>query len=640
MNSATKTVYFGIAFVCLVSCMCVWADVPAKQVPLKTETHLETEKRAKAARKVRAREELQIEQLILPEDTTPCFDVKEFRINGNVLIKTEKLLKDLPLVYNDSEKTLGEAESGDLYDLRVIHDIIARSGQAHRVSIRTMNGLTKYILRVYNECGYRGIYVYVPAEAVWDATQPVLKDEVLVIEVLEAKVSDIGTTYHKYEPDSLERIPYRKLEEGEKGFLRESFIYDKSPVQIGQVVNEKELGDFINLLNLNPDRYVSAIISRGKTSDTLGLGYDIYERCPWHIYVQADNSGSDERKWNPRIGVVNTNLTGRDDKIAAIYQGPLYAHPTDPFIKNYSIFGSYEFPVFTPRLRLNLYAGRSNFDIDTDDAGGINFLGNGEYYGGLLRFNVFQADGWFFDFTGLLSHEESRSAPSIGPEYDIGMNLWGAGVDIHNSDEMSNTSLTFNRIKSFNASSKADFQDARPNSDPDFIIYTASASHSRYLEAEKIQRVSGIVRIIEPSERLIPAKMTTFGGLYSVRGYEENEIVADGGLLVSAQYEYDLVKYFESKNKSQETESTEIRAGKSWLTKLALLAFTDYGRAKMKQPLSTEQGIEKLSSVGLGIAVTIKDNFDAGIYYGFPLRSTIETEKGKGRWNFNFVYRF
>ena len=639
-NYATRTTCFSLAFLCLASFVCVSADVPAKQVPLKTEAQLEMEKEAEAAQKVKAKEHLQIEQLNLPEDRTPHFDVKELRINRNTLISTEKLLKDLPLVYNDSEKSLEEAESKDLYNLRVIHDIIAQPGQAHRVSTRTMNGLTKYILRVYNKLGYRGIYVYVPAEAVQDGAKPVLKDGVLVIEVLEAKVSDIGTTYHKYDPDSLETIPYRDLEEGEKGTLSESIFLDWSPIKVGQVANEKELDDFINLLNLNPDRYVSAIISRGKTSDSLGLGYDIYERSPWHFYVQVDNSGTKERRWSPRIGIINTNLTGRDDRITAIYQGPLDSHPTDPFIKNYSIFGSYEFPVFTPRLRLNLYAGHSNFDLSTDDAGGMNFLGGGDYHGGILRFNVFQAGGWFFDVTGSLSHEESRITPSLGTKANVEMDLWGTGIDIHRSDDISTTSFTFNRAESFGGSSKDKFNDSRTDADPDFTIYTASAAHSRYLEKEKIQRISGSFRMISSGERLVPAKMTTFGGLYSVRGYEENEIVADGGILVSAQYEYDLVKHFESKQKAPEAESGGMKTEKPWLTKLALLTFTDFGRAKIKHPIATDKRIQKLSSVGVGIAATIGDHFDAGIYYGYPLRSTDDTDTGNGRWSFNLVYRF
>ena len=74
----------------------------------------------------------------------------------------------------------------------------------------------------------------------------------------------------------------------------------------------------------------------------------------------------------------------------------------------------YDVPLWTPRLRLNLYGGRSEFDID--GGGGIDFLGNGYFYGGKLRFNAFQEDGWFFDLTTSLSREKSKVTTSLFPQ--------------------------------------------------------------------------------------------------------------------------------------------------------------------------------------------------------------------------------
>jgi len=698
-NYTTRTIYSGLVFLGLAPFAFVSADVPAKKIPVRTEDRLDIDKEDQAAQKIRAERDLQIEQLNLPQDDTVRFEVKQLRINGNTLISTEDLLNNLPLVYDDSHVSLQEAEANlkseldknkaqrkaeykrksaeaggqerdklydkyqkdiekleadyatelprlekrarqNLYDLREIHNVIEHPGRTFQISTRTMSGLTKYFLSVYRDHGYAGIYVYVPAKAVQDGTKPVLKDGVLVIEILEARVSDTTMNYRRYDPASPEAVPYTDLKEGQKPVINESVFLEWSPVKIGQVINQKQLDTFINLLNLNPDRYVSAIISRGKTPDTVNLGYDVYERQPWHFYIQADNAGSDERQWSPRLGIINTNLTGRDDRITAIYQGPLYSHPVEPFLKNYSVYGSYDFPVFTPRLRLNLYAGHSNFDVFTDDAGGIDFLGGGDYHGGILRFNIFQTDGWFFDVTGSLSHEESRISPSLGTKSDVEMDLWGTGFDIHRSDDISNTSFSFNRVESFDGSSEDKFNDMRQDADPDFTIYTASAAHSRYLDPEKIQRISGSFRLLSANERLVQAKMTVFGGLYSVRGYDENEIVADEGILASLQYEYDLVKHLEAADKADETDSPTGQTEKPWLRKAALLVFTDYGRAEIKHPIATEKRVQELGSVGLGIAATIGDNFDAGVYYGYPLRSTTDTDVGNGRWNFNLIYRF
>jgi hemolysin activation/secretion protein len=568
---------------------------------------------------------IDIEQLNLPEDTTPRLAVRQISITGNTLIPTDRLLKDVPLIFNNSDKPLHEAESNNLYDFRILRDIILNPGETRQLSTRTIEGFTQYILSIYQSQNYSGVYVHVPAEAI--SPEMELPDGQLPVEVIEAPVSEVKINYYDVEGNIVET---------EKELLRRSVVQEWSPVKEGEVANKKKMDDFINLLNLNPDRYISATVSAGAEPRSLAVGYDIYEGDPWHFYVQVDNSGTKERRWAPRVGVVNTNLTGRDDKFSAMYQAPWESGIED----NYMIFGSYDFPVFTPRLRLNLYGGYSEFDIS--GPAGIDFLGSGSVYGGILRFNALQKDGWFFDLLGSLRHEKSKVTPSLFPQFlgaEVEMNLWGVGFDIHRSDDMSNTSFLFNRFQSFDSSSQSDFTQARTNADRDFTIITFSAAHRQFLDSDKIQRLLGSFRYIRPNARLVPAKMTAFGGLYSVRGYEEYEIVADGGMLWSLQYEYDLVKLDEAKER-EAIGAGEIKPRKPWLRKLAPLVFFDNGRAKMKDRVAGEKRAQELSSIGGGMAVELGDNFSGAVYYGVPLRSTDQTDIGDGRFSFTFVYRF
>jgi hemolysin activation/secretion protein len=449
-----------------------------------------------------------------------------------------------------------------------------------------------------------------------------LREGILPIEVVEATVSEITVTSYDTERNKVE-----------KGILRSSLIEAWSPVKVGKVVKKKKLDDFVNLLNLSPDRFVSAVISRGAEPNTLSLGYEVYEANPWHFYVQVDNSGTKERQWAPRVGLINTNLLGMDDRMTLLYQGPWESGIED----NYLLFGNYGFPVFTPRLRLNLYAGRSEFDVSDDF--GIDFLGRGTFYGGILSYNLFQADNWFVDIISSLSHERSEVTPTLGITSDVEMDLWSIGIDAHRSGDMSNSSVTFNRVMSIDGSSRNDFQQARLNTEPDFAIYTGSVAYSQYLDPNKVHRLSGSGRYITSDERLVPSKMTTFGGLHTVRGYKEDEIVADGGILLSAQYEFDLVKYNASKD-NIETGTEKKQDEKAWLKKLAPLVFFDYGRARIKNAVPGEKGIRELTSLGIGMIFDVGDNFSSAIYYGLPLRSTDDTDKGQGRCNFSFILRW
>ena len=566
-----------------------------------------------------------IAKLKLPEDTTSTLTVRALSISGNSLISTAELLKDMPLIYNASEKPLHEAESTDLFDLRILHDIITQPGEPRQVSTRTIQGFTQYLLSVYLDKNYAGIYVYVPSEALIDGRR--LEDEILPVIVLEASVSEVTTTY--YNP---------KNEKVEKGFLSSPAVKDWSPAKVEAEANQKELDDFVNLLNLNPDRYVSVIVSKGTEPNSIAVGYNIYEASPWHWFVQVDNSGTEERQWNPRIGVINTNLLGIDDRFTAIYQAPW----DSTLSENYGAYGSYDFPLLGPRLRLNLYGGHSEFDI-SPESGPFDFLGRGTFYGGILRYNLFQDDGWFFDIKGSLEHTKSKVTPSLFPSF-LGTNvrfwLWGGGVDLHRSDDISQTSFRFDRFASLGGESNLDaFRLARTDSETNFEIYTASAAHSQYLDSDKVGRLSGSFRYITSDERLVPAKMTSFGGMYSVRGYDEYEAVADGGILASVQYEFDLVKYEESKEAGGSRAGQE-RQKNPLVRKLAPLVFFDYGRAKVIDPVGTDRAHEELFSVGGGAIVELADNFSGVVYYGYPLNSTDTTRKGKGRVNVGVMMKW
>ena len=557
--------------------------------------------------------------LTFPEDTSQRFLVKELRISGNDLISTAKLLENLPLAYTLTVQK-DDTTVEQIYDFRVLHDVILNPGQEREVSIKTIQGLTKYVLSVYQNKGYAGIYVYIPAAAVRGTE---LVDKILPIEVLEGKIAKITVERYDFERQDVE-----------KGFLNDSVLESWSPLKEGEAIRKNKLDNFVRLLNLNPDRYVSPVISRSAEPNALNLTYDVYEANPWHWYLQVDNSGTDKRQWSPRVGVTNTNLTGIDDRFSAMYQAPWESGIDD----NYALFGSYDLPILTPRLRFNFYGGYSEFDV-TPQGGPFNFLGRGSFYGGVLSYNVLQLDNWFVDVIGSLSQEDSKVTPALGLASDVDMDLWSVGVNVHRSDDILNTSLTLSRVESMGGSSRNDFAAARLDADPDFTIYNFGASHSQYLETNKVNRVSGSFRWITSNERLVPAKMTTFGGFYSVRGYEEDEIVADGGIIMSGQYEFDLVKHSESLE-NREANSEGERENKLWLRKLAPLAFIDFGRAKIKSPVVSERRVSELCSIGVGTIVEIEDNFSAGIYYGWPLRGTDETDKGDGRLHFSCVYRF
>ena len=627
--SRTKTIMCFVLVFVLGSIFClelIAAERSSSEYDPKMEQMRDEAKRAQreALEKAKTKLEQDISEIDLPEDRTRPIDVKEIRISGNTLLTTDELLADMPLIYNDSTESLKMADSSNLYDFRVLHEIIMDPGQVRQVTTRTIRAFTQYIVSVYRKHNYAGIYVYIPSQTMTDGEKFV--DDIMHVEVLEAAVSTVKVTQYDIEQNKVE-----------EGYLSRDAVLKWSPIKEGQVGNQKKLDDFVNLLNLNPDRYVSAVVTKGDKPDTLTVAYDIYETDPWHYFLQVDNSGTRDRQWNPRFGIINTNLLGFDDQFTAIVQAPPESDAED----NYSLYGTYDFPIMGPKLRLNLYGGYSEYDINPE-TGGINFLGNGSFVGGILRYNALQWEGWFFDVLGSMSYERSKLTPSLFPDFlgtDLHMAIWGVGAEVHRSTDMEDASVSFNRHTSFDSSDSAEFNLARTNADNDFTIYTTNASYSRFLDASQVQRVGASFRHITSAERLVPAKMTTFGGMYTVRGYDEYEIVADGGILASAQYEFDLIKY-DKVMKSDEGNTETAEPDKLELKKLAPLVFFDYGRAEIQHPVAGEREYTSLASVGAGMLFEVGDNFSGGVYYGYPLRKTDSTRRGKGRVNVGFLLRW
>ena len=606
------------------------AKVPAEKLAgQKKQIKMEfTEALAKIDMKVRlATAKQQIAGVKLPGDATARLAVKEIRFSGNTLISTAELLAGMPIVFNASDKPIAKAGSENLYDFTPLFETILTPGTAHEVSIHTMLGLTQYVLSVYQQRNYGGIYVYVPTEALKGGAE--LKDGILPVDVIEAHVIAVGTRFYDVNQTAVE-----------KGYLDANAVLGWSPVKRGDVVNRKRLDDYINLLNLNPDRYVSASVSRGAEPNTLAVNYGIYEASPWHYFIQVDNSGTKARQWNPRFGVINTNLLGRDDSFSAMYQAPLDSTIGD----NYSLFGSYDIPLTGPELRLNIYGGYSEFDL-SPEASDISFVGGGKFIGANLRYNVWQTNDWFFDAIGSISQEQSKITPSVFPEYlasNVRMNLWGIAADIHKRNDVSNTSLGYKYTASMGGSDEDEFVRARTDADRDFAIHTLSAMHSRNLDPNRVSQLSTTLKWVITGDRLVPAKMMPFGGMYTVRGYKEYETIADDGVMASVQYEFDIIRYEKTKGVSKAAAQTADKsAAKKWgLKKLAPLVFFDFGRATINDPTSTEKGHETFVSAGPGILAEIGDNFSAALYCGIALRNTEDTDAGDGRLNVSLMMRW
>jgi len=577
-----------------------------------------------------------IDQLTFPEDDSPNLNVKEIAFQGNTLLSDEELLAGLPLVFNDSAMSLLEAPSDALYDFRGVGEIAAVPGSVRGVSARTVNGLTKYVLSAYQSRNYAGIFVHVPRETMQGGNQ--LVNDVLVIRVVEYPVTSVRVSAYDVDANSKP-----------EPLLKREIIEEWSPAKPGQMANSKEIDEFVNLLNLNPDRYVSATISRGAEPNSLAVGYDIYETSPWHFYIQIDNAGTKDKQWSPRFGIINTNVTGRDDMLMLMYQSASLREPKR-YKSNFAVYGSYEFPVWTPRVRLQLFAGISRFYTpvgtvynQNQPLGSLNFLGNGSFYGGKIKVNVLQVNKWMFDLTGGYTKEFSKISNNLIPltSGEDHWDFWSYGFNIHHRDDMSETSIALDHYISFDEG--IDGFDGgtfvRTNIHKDMQYTTFSANHEQNLDEDAVGKVVGKFRYIDAFNRLHPAKMTTFGGLYSVRGYPEDQVVGDEGYLWSIQYEHDLIASDKVRDREAGIEPVETEEGNLEFKRLAPVLFVDGAHAAVIDSVVGEKSDYDFLSFGTGVIGQLGDNLSGEFYYGWPLKSSTNSNvDGEYHLSFKLVW--
>ena len=119
--------------------------IAAEKPPQRFEEQRKADAKRQEAETTRAKNldvKEQAANVKLPEDTTALLKVKEIRFSGNTLISTTKLLAEMPVIFNASDKPLAKAESKYLYNFATLREAISTPGKTREISARTIQGLS------------------------------------------------------------------------------------------------------------------------------------------------------------------------------------------------------------------------------------------------------------------------------------------------------------------------------------------------------------------------------------------------------------------------------------------------------------------------------------------------------------------
>ena len=144
--------------------------------------------------------------------------------------------------------------------------------------------------------------------------------------------------------------------------------------------------------------------------------------------------------------------------------------------------------------------------------------------------------------------------------------------------------------------------DNRP--DGNYLAWLGQLQYSRQVMDNGAQiRFRGNMQLA--NDQLLPLEQYAIGGVYSVRGYRENEVVRDQGYNLSVEFHYPLFS----------GAIAEMIPGE-----LALIPFMDFGAAWNK---SDSDNTEYLHGVGIGLVWT-HQRFSTELFYAHDLNTASE----------------
>jgi len=342
-------------------------------------------------------------------------------------------------------------------------------------------------------------------------------------------------------------------------------IRENSPVHDGDTLRIDQVNDYVDYLNRQPGRRISATLSPTREPGGVYLDYLIAEDKPWALYFQGSNTGTNTTTpWRERFGYSNTQVTNCDDVFR-------FDYITGGFNTVNGLYGSYEIPLprfgdaqFLQRFRFHMDGNWGQYNASQLGLDIPNFTGKQGGLGAQIIDNVFQFHRFFIDVLGGWRWEEILvDNPTASPQkLDTSLSFAQFGARFERIGDTNEFHIeTLGEVATpdaLNAANRTLLQTlGRPFPNRNWVIMRWNVLSSAFLEPFVNWMIGGAKRYdpgtmeyanlanelvltsrgqYAPFQRLVPQEELTAGGLYSVRGYQQSIIVGDTVAIGSLEY--------------------------------------------------------------------------------------------------------
>jgi hemolysin activation/secretion protein len=487
------------------------------------------------------------------------FDIEEYRVEGNTLLPPA---------------AIEAAVYGFLGPGRTAEDV-----EHARAALE----------KLYQSRGYATVSAEVPVQRVADG--------VVVIHVSERRVGRLRVTGSRY--------------------FRLSDIKAGAPsLAEGRVPNLDDVKRDILALNQWPDRAITPVLKPGRAPDTVDVDLQVADHLPLHGSLELNNRQSADTTPLRVAGSLSYgDLWQRGDSATVFFQ---VAPQRTADALAYS--ASYLFHV--PGSKISILASYFRSDSNVTAVGSTDVVGKGDIIGARVLIPV-AADGETVQTFSVGADNKrfgqditvSGSASKVPIEYTT----LAASYQATWIGDAATTNAILGLVAGLRPLSNSNyaFQINRKDAEPSFFDVRLSADRLQELPAG----LQGFARAQAQLSRepLVPNEQLSLGGLDSVRGYRESEVLGDvGGSL------------------QLELRSPELaeKLGGTPVNNLRLHTFYDVGRSGVYLPVYPQYHDSLLSSVGAGVRVRLYDHLNGEVQGARTLQTGQVTPAGSEHFLF------
>jgi hemolysin activation/secretion protein len=467
----------------------------------------------------------------------------------------------------------------------------------------------KAVQDAYSKAGYEATVVEVPPQVEEEFAAGLVR-----ISVSEAPVAKVAVSGAKHHGDKL--VPSQL-----------------PAVKSGEPLNFKSLQGQLERANRFPDREITPSFDAGDQPGTMNVDLKVRDSLPFHASIDLNNDNSPNTTDLRATGSVRyTNLWGLGHSISVGYSvAPRNRSDSE------AIFGSYLLPFLGSDWTLLISGYHSNSNIAA--LGGTNVLGKGYQIGvqaiyrlptnrdyHAFRFGVDYKD--FKQNIGLsgapVSQAPIRYVPlTLGYDFSASRDKWSLDLGIGATLGL----RVIKRVECFDPTATTcqpedQFTNREVDSSENFSHINLDAS----LTAKIVGDFVGFLKLSGQyaDSHLVSNEQFAIGGLTTVRGYYQSEIVGDRG--INAQLEL-------------RAPSLATQLGR-FVDEARFFLFLDGGIDSVIHPLPDTTSTYRIASYGGGLRVKLLKLLTGQVVLGIPLKTTTDTRANDPRVTFQVKGEF